>query len=78
MVFRIAGAYKITPEFNLGGLYQFLQHDNSEANPDAQVFGIAGEYKFAPKPHSVVKYSTAMSMRTMRMQLYWQSDLSTV
>ncbi|ENW31888.1 MULTISPECIES: porin [Acinetobacter] len=47
--FRIAGAYKITPEFNLGGLYQFLQHDNSEANPDAQVFGVAGEYKFAPK-----------------------------
>jgi hypothetical protein len=28
--FRIAGAYKITPDFNLGGLYQFLQHDNSE------------------------------------------------
>lgn len=47
--FRLAAAYKITPEFNLGGLYQFLQHDNSEANPDAQVFGIAGEYKFAPK-----------------------------
>ena len=47
--FRIAGAYKITPDFNLGGLYQFLQHDNSDANPDAQVFGVAGEYKFAPK-----------------------------
>ncbi|TCH63069.1 porin [Acinetobacter sp. ANC 4862] len=47
--FRVAAAYKITPNFNLGGLYQFLQHDNSEANPDAQVFGVAGEYKFAPK-----------------------------
>ena len=47
--FRIAGAYKITPDFNLGGLYQFLQHDNSDVNPDAQVFGVAGEYKFAPK-----------------------------
>jgi predicted porin len=47
--FRIAGAYKITPDFNLGALYQFLQHDNSEANPDAQVYGVAGEYKFAPK-----------------------------
>ena len=49
--FRIAGAYKITPEFNLGGLYQFLQHDNSEANPDAQVFGVAADYKVAPKTY---------------------------
>lgn len=47
--FRIAGAYKITPDFNLGGMYQFLQHDNSDANADTQVFGVAGEYKFAPK-----------------------------
>ena len=47
--FRIAGAYKITPDFNLGGMYQFLQHDNSTVTPDAQVFGVAGEYKFAPK-----------------------------
>ena len=47
--FRIAGAYKITPDFNLGGMYQFLQHDNSTLTPDAQVFGVAGEYKFAPK-----------------------------
>ncbi|NHB64633.1 porin [Acinetobacter sp. GFQ9D192M] len=47
--FRIAGAYKITPDLKLGGLYQFLQHDNTEVNPDAQVFGIAGEYKLAAK-----------------------------
>ena len=35
--FRIAAAYKITPEFNLGALYQYLTHDNDTANPDAQV-----------------------------------------
>ena len=41
--FRIAGAYKITPDFNLGGMYQFLQHDNSTVTPDAQVFGVADD-----------------------------------
>lgn len=47
--FRIAGAYKLTEEFNLGALYQIAKHDNDTANPDAQVFGVAGEYKVTPK-----------------------------
>lgn len=47
--FRIAGAYKITPEFNLGALYQIAQHDNDQENPDVQVLGVAGEYKLTPK-----------------------------
>ncbi len=47
--FRIAGAYKITEEFNLGAMYQIAKHDNDAANPDAQVFGLAGEYKITPK-----------------------------
>ncbi|WP_180063089.1 MULTISPECIES: porin [unclassified Acinetobacter] len=46
---RIAGAYKLTEEFNLGALYQIAKHDNNTANPDAQVFGVAGEYKVTPK-----------------------------
>lgn len=47
--FRIAGAYKLTEAFNLGALYQIAKHDNDTANPDAQVFGVAGEYKVTPK-----------------------------
>lgn len=47
--FRLAGAYKITEEFNLGAMYQIAKHDNNVANPDAQVFGLAGEYKITPK-----------------------------
>ncbi|MCO8109165.1 MULTISPECIES: porin [Acinetobacter] len=49
--FRVAAAYKITPEFNLGALYQYLTHDDDVANPDAQVFGVAADYKFAPKTY---------------------------
>lgn len=49
--FRIAAAYKITPEFNLGALYQYLTHDDDKANPDAQVFGVAADYKVAPKTY---------------------------
>lgn len=44
---RLAAAYKITPELNLAALYQILKHDNDTANPDAQVFGVAADYKFA-------------------------------
>lgn len=47
--FRIAGAYKITEEFNLGAMYHIAKHDNDTANPDVQVFGVAGEYKITPK-----------------------------
>lgn len=48
--FRIAGAYKITEAFNLGGLYQNSKYDNNTTtNADAQIFGVAGEYKITPK-----------------------------
>ncbi|WP_374668336.1 porin [Acinetobacter sp.] len=47
--FRIAGAYKFTEEFNLGAMYQIAQFDDSKRNLDAQVFGLAGEYKITPK-----------------------------
>ena len=47
--FRLAGAYKITEEFNLGAMYQLSQHDSDKVNPDVQVFGLAGEYKLTPK-----------------------------
>ncbi|WP_179999803.1 porin [Acinetobacter sp. YH12239] len=49
--FRLAGAYKITPELNIGGLYQYMTHDNDVKNPDAQVIGVAADYKFAPKTY---------------------------
>lgn len=49
--FRIAAAYKITPELNVGALYQLLTHDNETANPDAQVFGVAADYKVTPKTY---------------------------
>ncbi|KAF7275949.1 hypothetical protein GWI33_011073, partial [Rhynchophorus ferrugineus] len=46
-----AAAYKVIPELNLAALYQFLKHDNNSANPDAQVFGVAADYKFAPNTY---------------------------
>ena len=52
--FRIAAAYKITPELNLGGLYQYLTHDlegTATKYADAQVFGVAADYKVAPKTY---------------------------
>ena len=49
--FRLAGAYKILPELNVGALYQYTTHDNDVKNPDAQVFGVAADYKFAPKSY---------------------------
>ncbi|WP_411689158.1 porin [Acinetobacter indicus] len=53
--FRIAGAYKITPELNLGALYQYTQMDEADVldalHQDAHVFGIAADYKFAPKTY---------------------------
>lgn len=48
--FRLAGSYKITPDFNLGAMYQIAQYDHDDLSDfDAQVFGIAGEYKLTPK-----------------------------
>ncbi|WP_374854486.1 porin [Acinetobacter indicus] len=56
--FRIAAAYKFTPELNVGALYQFLTHDLEGSAKDvdgkyadAQVFGIAADYKVAPKTY---------------------------
>ena len=49
--FRLAGSYKLTDDLTLGALYQNLSYDGPEtaANTDAQVFGLTGSYKFAPK-----------------------------
>ncbi|WFP97848.1 porin [Acinetobacter sp. ANC 7201] len=47
--FRVAAAYNITSDLKLGGLYQISKHDNDVANPDVQVYGVAGEYKLSPK-----------------------------
>jgi predicted porin len=52
--FRVAAAYKITPELNFGGLYQYLTHDlegTAAKYADAQVFGVAADYKVAPKTY---------------------------
>ena len=72
--FRLAGAYKITPEFNLGAFYQYTTYDNPGAvaavadeviagaatlsdlnkvisKQDTHVFGVAADYKFAPKTY---------------------------
>ncbi len=48
---RLAGAYKLTEELNLGAFYQFSQIDNENLTdePEVQVFGLAADYKFAPK-----------------------------
>ena len=47
--FRIAGAYKFTEQLNVGAMYQIAQFDDANRNLDAQVFGLAGEYKLTPK-----------------------------
>src|SRR5690606_2177239 len=66
--FRIAAAYKITPEFNLGALYQYTTFDKQGtaaeiaadegsdldkliSKQDTHVFGVAADYKFAPKTY---------------------------
>lgn len=54
--FRVSGSYKITPELNLAGLYQYTQTDASDQgktynNADAHVFGVAAEYKIAAKTY---------------------------
>src|SRR5690606_4424551 len=66
--FRIAAAYKITPEFNLGALYQYTTFneqgtaadlaaaegsdlDKLISKQDTHVFGVAADYKFAPKTY---------------------------
>lgn len=49
--FRVAGAYKFTDALNLGAFYQLATHDNDEANPDVQVFGLAADYKISPKTY---------------------------
>ena len=47
---RIAGAYQVTDAFNFGGLYQHSTYDqNTATNVDAQIYGVAGEYKITPK-----------------------------
>jgi predicted porin len=47
--FRVAAAYNMHPAFNLGAFYQYATHDNSTANPNVQVFGVAADYKITPE-----------------------------
>ncbi|ALH96192.1 porin [Acinetobacter equi] len=57
--FRLAGSYKITPEIKLAGFYQYtsLDKNNLEGlspkdqlrNADANVYGIAADYKLTEK-----------------------------
>ncbi|OTG88375.1 porin [Acinetobacter sp. ANC 4558] len=57
--FRLAGSYKVTPELNLAGFYQYtsLDKDNLNGlsakdkmrNADANVYGIGAEYKLTEK-----------------------------
>ena len=72
--FRLAGAYKVTPDLNLGALYQYSTYDKpgsvtdamalAQVDPskngdidkvisrqDTHVFGLAADYKFAPKTY---------------------------
>lgn len=56
---RLAAAYKISPQFNVGALYQFtsLSDDNLDAkkgsallrNQDSHVYGIGADYKVSDK-----------------------------
>lgn len=47
---RLAAAYKLTPELNVGALYQFTAlDDGSGTNADANVFGVGAEYKLTDK-----------------------------
>lgn len=46
--FRIVGAYKLTDSLNLGAFYQLAKVDGQD-NRDSDVYGIAADYKLAPK-----------------------------
>lgn len=45
---RVAGAYKLTESLNLGAFYQMAKVDGQD-NRDSDVYGIAADYKLAPK-----------------------------
>ena len=47
---RLAAAYQLTPELNLGALYQFTSLDDGDSlNADAHVYGVGAEYKLSDK-----------------------------
>lgn len=48
--YRLAGAYNLTEQFNVGVLYQNSSFDtNTTNNADVQIYGIGGEYKLDKK-----------------------------
>ena len=49
--FRIAGAYKVLPDLNLGAFYQLSQHDDELKNPDVNIYGVTADYKIAAKTY---------------------------
>ncbi|TVQ75042.1 MAG: porin [Chromatiaceae bacterium] len=50
---RIAGSYRVTPEFTLGGFYQMSEGTTEE---EGKVFGVGGQYQFAPSMYFKAHY----------------------
>ena len=47
---RVAAAYKIMPELNLGAIYQLSKHKvDTGRNADTSVYGVAADYQLTPK-----------------------------
>ncbi|MBK1674299.1 porin [Ectothiorhodospira shaposhnikovii] len=45
---RLAAAYRITPDFRLAGFYQQTENTRGVEGQEADVFGIAGQYRISP------------------------------
>ncbi|HIZ50298.1 MAG TPA: porin [Candidatus Pseudomonas excrementavium] len=61
---RAAAAYKLTDAFKMVGFYQTVEYDDSDATTDqrdlwtADVYGLGGEFKFAPNTALKAMYMT--------------------
>ncbi|MEZ2746357.1 porin [Halopseudomonas bauzanensis] len=61
---RAAAAYKLTDAFKMVGFYQTVEYDDSDATADqrdlwtADVYGLGGEFKFAPNTALKAMYMT--------------------
>ncbi|SEP99937.1 porin [Ectothiorhodospira magna] len=45
---RLAASYRITPDFRLAGFYQQTENTRGVEGQEADVFGIAGQYRISP------------------------------
>jgi predicted porin len=52
---RLAGAYKITPAFTLGGFFQSTEDANED---EGKVFGVGGQYQVSPSMYLKAQYFT--------------------